>query len=369
MENRFPSGERTKIYFPQLDSIRGMSFIAIFLFHTLRIGFTAGGFSEYLFNCLPFAIDVFFILSSFLLTYLALNEYKKRRNFSFKNYFTRRVLRIWPLYYFIITIAFILFPFLAKLFHYNITLPAPLYYIFFIANFYTADHVFFLKLLWTISVEEQFYLLWGLCLRFFYKYLTLIIILLFVFSISFSLYSIVNGIKYYFNTITYLFDFGSGALGAMLIFKNNFIVRSIRKLNITGTYTLYSYIIFHFIIFYFFNKKTFSVSNDLVNLASRYLFILYIALIIVEQMVNERRTKFFEKNRFLIYTGRISYGLYCFHGITILAINLLMERLKIDTPNWLIVCVYFLVNYCIASLSYFYLEAPFLRLKSKWRRA
>ena len=346
-----------------------MSFIAIFLFHTLRIAFTAGRFSEYLFNSFPFAIDVFFILSSFLLTYLALNEYKKRGNFSFKNYFTRRVLRIWPLYYFILTIAFILFPFLAKMFHYNITLPAPLYYIFFIANFYTADHVFFLKLLWTISVEEQFYLLWGVCLRFFYKNLSFIIILLFASSISFSLYSITHGIKFYFNTITYLFDFGSGALGAMLIFKNNFIVRNIRKLNTTATYLLYSYLIFHFIIFYFLNKKTFSINNDLVNLASRYLFILYIALLIVEQMVNENKTKIFEKNRFLIYTGRISYGLYCFHGITILAINLLLEKLKINTPNWLLVCVYFIVNYCIASISYFYLEAPFLRLKSKWRRA
>ncbi len=368
MENRFTAGERTKIYFPQLDSIRGMSFIAIFLFHSLRIRFTAGSFIEFLFNSLPLAIDVFFILSSFLLTYLALNEYKKRGNFSFKNYFTRRVLRIWPLYYFILTIAFIIFPFLAKLFHYNMTLPAPLYYIFFIANFYTADHVFFLKLLWTISVEEQFYLLWGFCLRFFYRNMSVIITLLFLISISFSIFSIVNGIKFYFNTITYLFDFASGALGALLVFKNQSIVKNVRKLNAAGTFMLYTYLTFHFTLFYFLNKTTFGVNNDLVSLAGRYLFILYIALFIMEQMVHEKRTRFFERNSFLIYTGKISYGLYCFHGITILMINLLLLHFKINIPNIIVVALYFIANYGVASISYFYLEAPFLRLKAKWRR-
>ena len=186
MKSKLSPGEKSKIYFPQLDSIRGMSFIAIFLFHTLRINYSKfflGGKVQYLFNSLPLALDVFFILSSFLLTYLALNEYKKRGNFSFRNYFTRRVLRIWPLYYFILILAFILFPFFANLFHTKITLPAPLYYVFYIANFYTIDHVFFLKFLWTISVEEQFYLLWGFCLRFFHKNLNTIIVILFLISI------------------------------------------------------------------------------------------------------------------------------------------------------------------------------------------
>jgi peptidoglycan/LPS O-acetylase OafA/YrhL len=348
-----------------------MSFIAIFLFHTLRINynnFFLGDFTQYLFNNLPLAIDVFFILSSFLLTYLALNEYKKRGNFSFNNYFTRRVLRIWPLYYSILILAFILFPFLANLFHSKLALPAPLYYLFFIANFYTIDHVFFLKLLWTISVEEQFYLLWGFCLRFFHKNLNKIITLLFLISISFTLYAIFNGIKYYFNTLTYLFDFGSGALAALLIFRNKMIIKQICNLSLAGTIIFYSYLPFHFIFFYFLNNNSTGIANELAGLISRYLFILYIALFITEQMINVSRTKVFEKNRFLIFTGKISYGLYCFHGLTIITINLLVQHFNIDIRNWLIVLIYFVINYLIASLSYFYLESPFLKLKAKWRR-
>ncbi|MEO8413848.1 MAG: acyltransferase [Ginsengibacter sp.] len=371
MKTRSSPGEKIKIYFPQLDSIRGMSFIAIFLFHTLRINynyFFLGDFIEYLFNNLPLAIDVFFILSSFLLTYLALNEYKKRGNFSFRNYFTRRVLRIWPLYYFILMLAFILFPFAANLLHYKMTLPEPVYYIFFIANFYTMNHVFFLRLLWTISVEEQFYLLWGFCLRFFHKNLRTIIVLLFVTSIAFSLYAEFNGIKYYFNTLTYLFDFASGALAALLIFRNNKIVTQFGNLSKAGSIAFYSYLPLHFILFYFLNDHSTGISNDLVGLLCRYVFILYIALFIMEQMINVSRSSILEKNRFLIFTGKISYGLYCFHGITIMSITLLIEHFNVDIKNWIVVLIYFTLNYVIATVSYFYLESPFLKLKEKWRR-
>lgn len=347
-----------------------MSFIAIFLFHTIRITneqFFLSDFVHYLFNNLPLAIDVFFILSSFLLTYLGLNEYKKRNNFSFKNYFTRRILRIWPLYFFILLLAFLLFPLVANWFHFKMTLPNAWYYIFFVANFYTVEHVFFLKFLWTISVEEQFYLLWGLCLRFFHKKLLLIISLFILMSISFTVYAICTHSSSYYNTITYFFDFSCGGLAAILIFRKNRIVNRLKNLSRAGTILFYCYLPFHFILFYFLNNHSSGVTNDLVALMCRYLFIIYIALFIEEQMENNLRTKFFGKNRFLIYTGKISYGLYCFHGITITFINLLLSRFNIS--NWILVIIYFAINYLIASISYFYLESPFLKLKSKWRRA
>lgn len=371
MKNNLSAGEKSKLYFPQLDSIRGISFITIFLFHTLSINynnFFLGDFVKYLFNNLPLAIDVFFILSSFLLTYLALNEYKKRGNFSFRNYFTRRVLRIWPLYYFILILAFLVFPFISHQFHLKISLPSPLFYIFYFANFYTLNHVFFLQFLWTISVEEQFYLLWGISLRYLHNNLNKIIFSLFFVSIAFTLYAEFSHIKYYFNTLTYLFDFGSGALAALLIFKNKFLIRKFTNLSKTGTFIFYSYLPIHFLVFYFLNKNSAGVTNNLMGLLSRYLFIIYIALFIIEQMINISRVRIFEENKFLIFTGKISYGLYCFHGITITFINLLVRYFNIDIANWLIVLIYFSINYFIATMSYFYLELPFLKLKEKWRR-
>lgn len=357
------------LYFPQLDSLRGMSFIAIFLFHTIHLpdgAFFLSGFIRYLYTNLPLGIEVFFVLSSFLLTWLGLNEYKKRGNFSFKNYFTRRVLRIWPLYFFILLLAFLIIPLLAASFHYSMTLPNPWYYVFFIANFYTLDHVFFLRMLWTISVEEQFYIFWGWCLKSFYKKLRVVIFLLIIASISFSVYAIIGHHSSYFNTLTYLFDFACGASSAVFLFTKNKIVNWLKNLPPLVTILFYGYLIFHFILFYFLNNYFKGITNDFIALICRYVFIIYIALFIMEQIVNTHRTTFFEKNRFLIFTGKLSYGLYCYHGLMITFVNLLLLGFNIN--NWILVIIYFTVNYLVATISYFYLETPFLKLKVKLRR-
>lgn len=367
-DKQITSKGRKKLYFPQLDSVRGISFLAIFFFHALQPQFSEESFIKYLFENLPLAIDVFFILSSFLLTYLALSEYQQKGNFSFKNYFIRRVLRIWPLYYTLLFIAFLLIGNLANWLHYSITLPQPVYYIFFIANFYSPDHVFFLKLLWTISVEEQFYLLWGFCLRFLNKYLQWIIFILYAVSIAFTIYRIIHQASYYFNTITYLFDFASGGLAAAMIFKSNMIIKKIKTFSKTATIIFYCYLVLHFTVFYYLSKNTSGITNNLIALISRYIFILYIALFIAEQMINENRMHHFAKNDFLIYTGKISYGLYCFHGITILLLSKLFELFKWHIPNIIQAIVILIINYLIASVSYFYLEKPFLKLKDKWKR-
>lgn len=371
MISKLSAGAQLKLYFPQLDSVRGISFIAIFLFHAARLpdkGFFLAGFINYLYENLPLAIDIFFALSSFLLTYLGLSEYKKRNSFSFKNYFVRRLLRIWPLYYFILALAFIIFPFIARHYGFSLSLPNPWYYIFFISNFYVLDHVFFLRFLWTISVEEQFYLLWGISLRFFYKKLPLIIGLLFFISIVFSSYAIIMQKSHYFNTLTYLFDFASGALAAIAIFRNYKFISWLKTMSRVATAFFYAYLVFHFIIFYFLDKNTTSFVNNFAALLSRYLFIIYTALFIVEQVTNNHRTAIFEKNKFLIFTGKLSYGLYCYHGITITFINLLLQHFKINMMNGLLVIIYFILNYLIAIVSYNYLELPFLRLKNRWRR-
>ena len=138
--------EKAKYYFPQLDSIRGLSFLAVFFFHAVHPHFGTGFFSrmaQYLYNNLVLSIDVFFILSSFLLTWLGINEYKEKGNFSFVNYFIRRILRIWPLYFLIMIFSFILLPYLQV----SVTLPPAFYYVYFISNFYLEGHVYFLRFL------------------------------------------------------------------------------------------------------------------------------------------------------------------------------------------------------------------------------
>src|SRR5690606_13494204 len=97
-------------YFPFLDALRGLSFIGIFILHASQPMWDNSPIDKFLHHfrfSLSFSIDVFFILSSFLLTYLGLREFEKHGRFSFKNYFLRRALRIWPLYYLIMVLSFL----------------------------------------------------------------------------------------------------------------------------------------------------------------------------------------------------------------------------------------------------------------------
>lgn len=371
MEIQLPSERNSKLYFSQLDSIRGLSFIAIFLFHSYHIKESVtqiGKLLNYLHDRLPLGLETFFILSSFLLTFLAYNEYKKRGNYSFKNYFVRRILRIWPLYYFILALAFVIFPLVAGYVNFSMQLPDYRYYIFFVSNFYSKEHVYFLMFLWTISVEEQFYLLWGLSLKFFFKRIIIVIFLLCLTSVLFSLYTIIYEVPGYFNTLTYLFDFGCGALAAIVTFKNSKISKWFNSLSNKETILFYCYLPVHFLVFYILNDNTSGLINNCLELLSRYFFIIYIALLLIEQVSNKNRSKLFQNSKFLIFTGKISYGLYCYHGITLTAMTVLLKRFSVDLPSLVFVVVCFIINYGIAALSYFYFEQPILKLKAKWRR-
>ncbi|MEP7254569.1 MAG: acyltransferase family protein, partial [Ferruginibacter sp.] len=123
---------RSKYYFPQLDAVRGLSFLAVYIYHVFHPQFGAGFFNsllQYFYYDLSLSIDVFFILSSFLLTWLGINEYKTKGNFSFINYFVRRMLRIWPLYYIIMIFSFVLLPYASTYFNTPVTLPPAYYYL------------------------------------------------------------------------------------------------------------------------------------------------------------------------------------------------------------------------------------------------
>jgi peptidoglycan/LPS O-acetylase OafA/YrhL len=364
-------GTGAKYYFPQLDSIRGLSFLAVYFFHAIHPQFGSNFLARMLdsfYNSLILSIDVFFILSSFLLTWLGISEYKAKGNFSFISYFMRRALRIWPLYFLLMIFSFVLVPYVAAYFKVPITLPPAHYYIFFISNFYLEPHVYFLRFLWTLAVEEQFYLLWGLCLWMLPKQIRITAYVLVGISILFKVYTIINNVDYYFHTLTYLFDFAVGILAAFAIHhKFPFTIWFSRKSRTVSV--LFLLIIPAFFIALFciknFTQPGFAPWLDVIG---RYLFIIYTGLFIIDQMVDERTVLNLKKSKFLVYTGKISYGLYCFHGIVLTFGAVLLQKLDITLPVIVKALGFLGVNYLVAAASYRYIESPFLKLKDKLRR-
>lgn len=354
-------------YYPQLDSIRGISFLSIFIYHSVHPDFGGswlGRLMLYVYGQLPLAIDVFFILSSFLLTWLGIKEHGKRKQVSLVNFFKRRILRIWPLYFLFLLLSFLVLPRVAEHTGFTMTLPDPVYYFLFVANFYLTAHVFFLQILWTISVEEQFYFILGLVLRFLYRHLVKIFLLFIAVSLFFSIYVWSKDINGYFHTLTYFIDFAIGGLGAFLLAGNSSLIRWIQSLKGVWKPVFYCWPVIQ-ILFFFLLQSMYQ--HDLLKLLNRYLFIAYLTLLIIEQLHNPARWRMLERNRFLIQTGRISFGLYCFHGLSITAFQLGVKHFNITIPSWLLAAMIFIFNYGVALLSYRFLETPFLRLKDRLR--
>jgi peptidoglycan/LPS O-acetylase OafA/YrhL len=162
-----------RFYQPELDGLRFYAFLGVFLCHTLP--FEA---SFYRGLHLPFpwvwgatvkagaaGVDLFFALSAYLITSLLLREREETGGISLKLFYTRRVLRIWPLYFAVIGLAIVLS-------HTMPTQHLPWYYVagylFFVGNWVHAacgrpESIAFP--LWTVSIEEQFYLIWPLLVK------------------------------------------------------------------------------------------------------------------------------------------------------------------------------------------------------------
>jgi peptidoglycan/LPS O-acetylase OafA/YrhL len=113
-------------------------------------------------------VNFFFVLSGFLITYLLLSEQKNFRRIHLGNFYIKRALRIWPLFYFCGFFGFILFPIFKKAMGFSPDEKAnPVFYLFFINNFDFLKHgadSSVLSILWSVAIEEQFYLIWPVFL-------------------------------------------------------------------------------------------------------------------------------------------------------------------------------------------------------------
>jgi len=105
-------------------------------------------------------VDFFFVLSGYLITTLLVREAATNGSFSLRAFYWRRLLRIVPVYFFVVTSVAVYFIGIKGEVGYLAQLP---YYYLFLSNFLTS-HVSLLAPTWSLSVEEQYYLIWPLLL-------------------------------------------------------------------------------------------------------------------------------------------------------------------------------------------------------------
>lgn len=366
-----------RIYFENLDGLRFLCFLSVFFFHSFYTDFdyikNAEGYrivKNDVFGNGNIGVNFFFVLSGFLITFLLIEEKKLNGQINLKHFWIRRILRIWPLYYACVFFGFFIFPILKQFFGQIPNETASIgYYLLFLNNFDFINKglpdASVLGVLWSVAIEEQFYLIWPVIL-----YLLPIkkywIAFTAVIGIS-LIYRACNDfpLLHEHHTFSCMGDLAIGAFGAWLVSEKDFLRIYIQRFKRRHILAIY----FLFLLMFFFRDDLFQ-TNYFVRIFERSMLSVLILAIILEQNYSEN--SFFKFSRFKILSklGVISYGLYCFHFIGILiAINLtkkmhlneqLWEVLIIDTTIALIITI--LISY----ISYRFFEKPFLNLKNRF---
>jgi len=154
----FTSSQAGSTRFPELDGMRAIAVLSVILFHCEISGVLDGGF---------FGVDIFFTISGFIITAILLREFRETGTIGFANFYFRRLKRLLPPVLVLLAVSYPITSALSReaFAWFQADLPAALSYL---SNawqihaeqsyFDTTPHV--LKHLWSLAVEEQFYLLW-----------------------------------------------------------------------------------------------------------------------------------------------------------------------------------------------------------------
>ena len=368
--------EKHSIYFPNLDGLRFFSFFLVFLshiFNTNRDYIKSESwyqiFKGTLFLNGDLGVSFFFVLSGFLITYLLLKEKEFTGRINVRFFYIRRALRIWPLYFFCVFFGFVLFP-IIKIYFGEVPNETsdPVLSSLFLNNFDLIKNGLpdssVLGVLWSVAIEEQFYLVWPLLFlvvpprKYHYIFFAVILLSLIYRSIN------VNGGQIELHSLGVIADMAMGGLGAYLVINNSKFLQRIENshplLNLIPYFAAVIFLVFRYDIF---------VSPTLIVL-KRVIITFFFIWIILEQ--NSCRRSYFKISQFKIPTllGKYTYGLYCLHNIACLVTLVLLAKLGLDETSWQLwvfqLPISLALSILMSYISYEYFEKWFLKLKDKF---
>jgi peptidoglycan/LPS O-acetylase OafA/YrhL len=348
---------------PELDAIRFCAFALVFVHHVL--GFE-NRLSRYLGQIGAFGMCLFFFLSSYLITELLQREKKATGRIHLKDFYFRRILRIWPLYFAFIALGVVI----GKL-HPSMALSNGLIasFLLMIGNWYVGK--FFLPhspvgILWSISLEEQFYLVWPFLQRSLSQKRMAVACLVLLPISSYYVWKLAGaGADVWVNTLAQSQFF---AMGGLLALAMNSGVPQLgivsRMLTILAGFGLW--------IFAVVGVGFQQVGTPSLHEVVGYILVACGCLLIVYGALGTPPT-YLPKP--IVYLGKISYGLYVFHGLclslAVAAFAWLGARSDfLRSNNWSVRAAKDLfalaLTIAMAMLSYRYFEAPFLRWKERF---
>lgn len=366
-------GSTQQVYFKNIDSLRFIAAYMIVLLHCYFGWKTYFGQPailvsnssvqsvnkiEAVLNNFGFGVDIFFIISGFLITYLLLSENDKIGKVDVIKFYIRRAFRIWPLYFFMLLLAPLLSYFFLE------QEPGYFWHFIFAGNFdiitqgaksVATNH------LWSICIEEHFYLICPLLIAFIpVKKLPAILLSIILISIVFrgctAIYVSNYGPILYHHTLSRVDVLAIGSLFGYLFYD--------KKIQFTHSLSI-RLLIYSIFIFIFLNVDYNECGSFFASTIKKYFFVLCASYWIGNFLFNPNNNLSFDNNRTLNLFGKVSYGIYMFNPVIIFLYLELFE--KYSFTNFPVFLGLVHISLAIATiLSYRFFEQPFLALKEKF---
>jgi peptidoglycan/LPS O-acetylase OafA/YrhL len=362
---------QNKLFFSGLNELRAFAALAV-VFHHIELYKQRSGISSlynvgiannFIENLGKNGVYLFFVLSGFLITYLLLEEKSVTGKISVFKFYGRRILRIWPLYFIILSIGFFLLPFVYNTFPdffeaqtiYNERIKNLVYgenillFLFFLSN--VALHFFGgvagAAQSWSVSVEEQFYFIWPWIVKFFSDILWIVLLLIIIVMTAIN-YKINSFASFpYLQAFLSSFNIDFMSIGGIIAIIYRTYKAAVQKL-ITNK-ALITLITFSIVL-----HLLFDISHITLGLSFGLLILLFIE--------NKIEIKLFS------IVGKWSYGIYMYHPLVMYFSFSLVDQMHITSFIGANLAYYILIIGITILLSYFsykYIELYFLKLKHK----
>jgi peptidoglycan/LPS O-acetylase OafA/YrhL len=332
--NFIPIVNHSLKYNSSLDGLRGIAILLVLFFHIWPDVFSFG----------YVGVDIFFVLSGFLITQIIVTKLDNN-SFSFKEFYRNRIRRIFPAMIFVV--------FVTLLIGYLILIPNEFGVLgrhaksalLFFQNFRLISEVGYwdqaatLKPLlhfWSLSVEEQFYLLWPFLLFGIYKARLNLLVSVGLVLVLFISIGFIIEIDHFYHSLARFWELALG--GFAYILSSRFNLNSLNK--------------FKFLVFIFFILSIASAfGNDSVSFLTTLMVTIFTALVLI--VLKENSNTKILSSKFLVFFGLISFPLYLWHYVFISYLHIL----NYDVSNFAFEVIF--ISILLSYLTYRYIELYF----------
>jgi peptidoglycan/LPS O-acetylase OafA/YrhL len=344
-------------YYPALDGLRAVSVLLVFLVHENLRTFP-GGF---------IGVDIFFVISGFLITTILLDEHNVFGKISIKKFFIRRIIRLWPALYTMLLILLVGILAIGVAGKYEAAFEWSSFYM---MNWYMAFSLgdgYFLTHLWSLAVEEQFYLLWPLAIIILVRLpvnVAISFLILFMIGVTTWRIALVTGPanRLYHGLDTRIDTIIAGTV--LGVYLQKYPHTNLVKL---GKYYFLPIIVLFAMVFYAHWDSKFmdTIGFDIIYVCA--VWIVYVCCFIDDSILCRVMCL-----PLLVHLGKRSYGFYLWHLPILYIIKKKTEPfLAISKEQLPLKAIVFIsglaLSYCACAASYSFLEKKILSIKKKYQ--